>query len=85
MNAVELDRRGLRTGDAVVLRNETGSLRLIVEASPDVPVGVALVYKGRWPSGSGEPANVNVLNAGLRTDIGDSTAVHGVEAEIQRV
>jgi anaerobic selenocysteine-containing dehydrogenase len=84
LNAVELDRRGLRTGDAVVLQNETGSLRLIVEASPDVPVGVALVYKGRWPSGSGEPANVNVLNAGLRTDIGDSTAVHGVEAEIRR-
>jgi anaerobic selenocysteine-containing dehydrogenase len=84
LSAAELDRRGLRTGDAVVLRNGTGSLRLLAEASPDVPVGVALVHKGRWPSGSGEPANVNVLNRGLKTDIGDSTAVHGVEAEIER-
>jgi anaerobic selenocysteine-containing dehydrogenase len=84
LNTVELDRRNIRSGDAIVLRNETGSLRLVAEACADVPEGVALVHKGRWPSASGKSANVNVLNNGLRTDIGESNAVHGVEAEIAR-
>lgn len=82
VNARELASRGIKDGDAVLLKNETGALRLKAAVSANVPDGVALVYKGRWPRTSGDAANVNVLNPGLRTDIADSSAVHGVTAEL---
>jgi hypothetical protein len=44
--------------------------------------GVALVHKGRWPKCEPSRANVNVLNPGLKTDIGESSCVHAVEAEL---
>jgi anaerobic selenocysteine-containing dehydrogenase len=77
-------RRGLAEGDPVVLENAAGSLRLKVQISPIVPNGVALVYKGSWPRYTDDAANVNVLNPGLRSDIAESTAVHGVEASLVR-
>lgn len=82
MSKCELERRGLTTGTSVILKNEAGALAVTLEASEEVPEGVALVHKGRWPGRAGDAANVNILNAGLRTDIGESTAVHGVEAEL---
>lgn len=82
LNARELASRGIKDGDAVLLKNETGALQLKAAVSANVPDGVALVYKGRWPRTSGDAANVNVLNPGLKTDIADSTAVHGVTAEL---
>jgi anaerobic selenocysteine-containing dehydrogenase len=77
-------KRGLSEGDRVLLENGAGSLHLTVRISPDVPENVALVYKGRWPRYTGEAANVNVLNAGLKSDIAESTAVHGVHARLTR-
>jgi hypothetical protein len=51
-----------------------------------VPPGVALSPKGRWPRRAGKQrANVNVLNPGAKSDMGESTAVHGVEVEIGAV
>ena len=48
-----------------------------------VPAGVALSPKGRWPRRAGKQrANVNTLNPGLKSDMGESSAVHGVEVEI---
>ncbi|MFD0986085.1 molybdopterin-containing oxidoreductase family protein [Methyloligella solikamskensis] len=78
----ELERRGLKDGDQVVLRNETGALTLEAAVSEAVPEGVALVYKGRWLGRSHKDANVNVLNIGLKADVAESTAVHGVAAEL---
>ena len=49
--------RGLQVDDEVMLSNETGSLKLRVRLSDDVPPGVALSHKGRWPrqeAGGGE-------------------------------
>jgi anaerobic selenocysteine-containing dehydrogenase len=80
----ETERRGLSEGENVVLMNDAGSLHLKVRISPNVPDRVALVYKGSWPSHCGGTANVNVLNAGLRSDIAESTAVHGVEATLAK-
>jgi anaerobic selenocysteine-containing dehydrogenase len=81
INPVEAARRGIGEGQAVTLSNETGSLSLRAKCTEDVPEGVALVHKGRWLDGSGS-ANVNVLNYGMKTDIGESSAVHGVEADL---
>ena len=75
------DRR-LRDGDPVIVANETGRLNLRVVLSDAVPRGVALAHKGKWPKQQQDGANVNVLNPGQRTDMGDSTAVHGVEVTV---
>ncbi|MFN8590375.1 MAG: molybdopterin-dependent oxidoreductase [Thermomicrobiales bacterium] len=75
--------RGLADGDAVVLVNDTGALPLHLTISPDVPPGVAFSPKGRWPKQEGSAANVNVLNDGRKTDMGESSSVHSVEVEIR--
>src|SRR5215212_7476031 len=77
--------RGLQVDYEVMLSNETGSLKLRVRLSDDVPPGVALSHKGRWPRQEPEGANVNVLNPGRKTDIGESTCVHGVEVAVTHV
>jgi anaerobic selenocysteine-containing dehydrogenase len=71
--------RGLMEGDDVLVANETGSLSLRLTLSEALPRGVALSHKGRWPKREAARANVNVLNPGDKTDMGESTCVHGVE------
>ncbi len=85
LNPVEAAARKLVAGSTARLSNATGSLDLVVKTSDDVPMGVALVYKGRWPKHDRNGANVNVLNPGEKTDIGESSAVHGVEAHIEPI
>ncbi|MDX6546497.1 MAG: hypothetical protein QOG33_47, partial [Gaiellales bacterium] len=77
--------RGLAEGDRVRLWNETGSLELSVEVSDIVPAGVAYSPKGRWPKREPQSFNINVLNDGRKSDIGDSSSVHGVEVSIEAV
>jgi anaerobic selenocysteine-containing dehydrogenase len=78
--------RGLKAGDPVRLVNETGSLDLVLAVDDTVPPGAALSHKGRWPKLDGAVrANVNVLNPGLKSDMGESTCVHGVEVTIERI
>jgi anaerobic selenocysteine-containing dehydrogenase len=74
--------RGLRRGDEVVLRNTTGELRLTLELTDAVPQGVAYAPKCRWPAHEAAGANVNALNPGAKTDMGESSAVHGVLVEL---
>jgi anaerobic selenocysteine-containing dehydrogenase len=74
--------RGLRKGDLVTLRNATGALQLTVDVSDAVPPGVAYAPKCRWPSHETTGANVNTLNPGAKTDMGESSAVHGVLVEL---
>jgi anaerobic selenocysteine-containing dehydrogenase len=75
--------RGLAEGDMVRMWNETGSLELSVVVSDIVPAGVAYSPKGRWPKREPQAFNVNVLNDGRKSDIGESTAVHGVEVTVE--
>jgi anaerobic selenocysteine-containing dehydrogenase len=77
--------RGIADGDVVELTNETGRLRMSACIAPMVPAGVALARKSRWPKLSPEHANVNLLNPGRKTDMGESTAVHGVEVMVARI
>jgi anaerobic selenocysteine-containing dehydrogenase len=77
--------RGLEPGDDVELRNDTGRLRARLVVSADVLPGVALSHKGRWPKLEQGGANVNFLNAGEKADMGESTAVHGVEVELRAI
>jgi anaerobic selenocysteine-containing dehydrogenase len=75
--------RAIAQGDRVELRNENGRLELIAQTTPNVPPGVALVHKGRWPKLDPNRANVNVLNPGNKSDMGESSCVHAVEAELR--
>ena len=77
--------RGLAEGDEALLSNETGSLKLLVRLSNDVPPGVALSHKGRWPRQEPQAANVNVLNPGRKTDMGENSCVHSVEVAVSRL
>ena len=74
--------RGLAEGDTVVLANGTGRLTLTLALSDELPRGVAYAPKGRWPKLEPTRANVNVLNPGTRADMGDATAVHGIEVTL---
>ncbi len=82
LNIDEAHSRSLSDGDAVVLFNEVGRLPLRLIVSEHVPRGVALVPKGRWPKLDPSRANVNVLNNGRKSDMGESSSVHSVEVEI---
>lgn len=77
--------RGLAAGDAVVLSSDTGQLSVIVELSDQLPRGVAYSPKGRWPKREPGAANVNVLNPGIESDMGQSTTVHGIEVTVAPV
>jgi anaerobic selenocysteine-containing dehydrogenase len=82
LNAKDVARRKLAQGDVVRLSSKAGHINLAVNISADVPEGVALSHKSRWPSQTPGESNINILNPGLRTDIADSTAVHGIEVEM---
>jgi len=75
-------RRGLAEGDQVLVANETGRLVMRVTLTETVPRGVALSHKGRWPKQEAGHRNVNVLNPGRKSDMGESTAVHSVEVTV---
>ena len=72
----------LPSGAQAVLSNETGSLRVTVATAEIVPRGVALSHKGHWPNRTAEAGNVNRLNPGVVSDMGESTSVHGTEVRI---
>jgi len=74
---------GLQEGDEARLSNDTGEIVLKVRLSDAIPAGVALAHKGRWPKREPNQANVNFLNPGQKTDMGESSSVHGVEVFIR--
>jgi len=83
LNAKEAFKRGFEQGTHVVVSSAAGELPLQVSISDEVPIGVALVHKGRWPKLDPSHANVNVLNTGQKSDMGESSSVHSVEVEIR--
>jgi anaerobic selenocysteine-containing dehydrogenase len=77
------DAAGMADGDLVSLRNQEGAIDMVLRLDAALPRGVALAPKGRWPRFSGG-ANVNALYDGTHADVGESSCVHGVEAELVR-
>jgi anaerobic selenocysteine-containing dehydrogenase len=83
LHPADAGERQLSDGDHALVHNECGQLELRVVISDEVPRGVALTHKGRWLSADAASANVNVLNAGRKSDMGESTAVHSVEVSVR--
>jgi anaerobic selenocysteine-containing dehydrogenase len=82
LNSADAQERHLAEGDSALVYNDCGRLRLRVAISDRVPRGVALAHKGRWLRADAAGANVNVLNPGAKSDMGESTAVHSVEVSV---
>ncbi len=70
-------------GQRVVLANDAGELAMTAVVSDIVPAGALLADKSRWPRGEGGH-NVNLLHIPRKTDMGESTSVHGVEVTVSR-
>lgn len=85
MHPADAAGRGLAEGAEALVANETGRLVMRVTLTEAVPRGVALSHKGRWPKREAGLRNVNVLNPGGKTDMGESTSVHGVEVTVGRL
>ena len=83
LNRLDAERLEIEDGQSVLLRNELGDLRLRAEISQDTLPGVALVWKGNWPMYELKcGGNINLLNQGEKTDMGESSCVHNVEVEL---
>lgn len=77
----DAERLAINTGDAVRVSNTTGTLMLVAEVSDVVVPGTVMSYKGRWPSQ--EDDGLNALYDGTANDMGESSAVHGVEVQVR--
>ncbi|MDE0418692.1 MAG: molybdopterin-dependent oxidoreductase [bacterium] len=73
---------GVSTGDEVRLSNDAGSLTMVAVVSDSVPTRVLMTDKSRWPGPGG--TNVNHLHIPRKSDMGESTCVHGVEVTLSR-
>jgi anaerobic selenocysteine-containing dehydrogenase len=82
LHPADATERHLAEGDLALVHNDCGRLSLKVAISDDLPRGVALAHKGRWLRADAAGANVNVLNPGAKSDMGESTAVHSVEVSV---
>lgn len=73
--------RGITDGQKVTLSNDAASLQMTAVVSDIIPAGTLLTDKSRWPNAEGGQ-NVNALHIPEKTDMGESTSVHGVEVGI---
>lgn len=74
--------RGLEAGAKVSVSNATARIEMILDVAPLVPRGVALAAKSRWPKLIPGGLSVNALNPGQKSDMAESSSVHGVEVEV---
>ena len=85
LHPVDAEAMGLSEGANARVHNDVGALTMRVAISEKTLPGVAWSPKGMWPARGADGLNVNALNPGLRADMGDSTALHGVEVTLERL
>ena len=73
---------GLNDGALVRLSNEQGEIVMPLHVAARTPKGVALAVKGAWPKLSPQRRNINALHKAHKTDMGESTSVHGIEVTV---
>jgi anaerobic selenocysteine-containing dehydrogenase len=82
LNPADAEALALKDGQPAIVSSRTGQIKLRVRCSDIVAKGVALSPKGRWPKLDEAATNVNVLNSGERSDMGESSSVHGTLVRI---
>ena len=81
IHPADAKRLRIADGQPVTLTNEAGHMTLKAVVSDIIPAGSLLTDKSRWP-GLEHGVNVNLLHVPQKTDMGESTSVHGVEVEL---
>jgi anaerobic selenocysteine-containing dehydrogenase len=84
MTAADAAERRLGEGDMARVSSAAGSLVVPVRITDELPVQVALIPKGGWPKLRPDGLNVNALTTTERSDMGQSTAIHGLEVVVER-
>jgi anaerobic selenocysteine-containing dehydrogenase len=74
--------RGLQDGERAKVGNATATIEMIIDIVPTLPRGVALAAKSRWPKLIPGGLSVNALNPGTKSDMAESSSVHGIEVEV---
>lgn len=69
-------RLGVSAGRRLRLENAVDSMEVVAAVGAVVPPGTLYGVKGHWGS------NLNRLNPGLKTDMGESSAVHSVAVKV---
>ena len=82
MHPEDAERLAIHAGDSVRVSNASGELTLVAAVSDVVVPGTVMSYKGRWPSQEAE--GLNALYDGAANDMGESSAVHGIEVQVTR-
>ena len=82
LHPADAKRLSIASGDAVRVSNDCGEVTLTAEVSDRVLPGTAMSYKGRWPSQESGADSLNTLYDGVANDMGESSAVHGVEVRV---
>jgi anaerobic selenocysteine-containing dehydrogenase len=83
LTATDAAARGLTDGAPARVTSPAGELVLAVRITDQLPDGVALIPKGGWPKLTGGRGNVNALTGSQRSDMGASSAIHGVEVRVE--
>ncbi len=76
LHPADAGRLGIVSGARVRLESAIDSLEAEAEIDDLIPPGAVYSVKGHWGS------NVNRLNPGAKTDMGESTAVHAVAVKV---
>jgi anaerobic selenocysteine-containing dehydrogenase len=82
LTAPDAAARGLSDGSIARVCSDAGELTAPVRITDELPVGVALIPKGGWPKLTRGRANVNALTRAVASDMGASTAIHGLEVTV---
>ncbi len=85
LNPEDAGRLGIEPGQTVSVSNALGELHLTAIVSDVVLPGTAMSYKGRWPQLEPGGDNLNLLYDGAKNDLGESSAVHGIEVAVAPV
>lgn len=83
LNAVDARVAGIGDGEAVRIKNESGTVKLQARIDDSVLPGTAIAYKGRWPNLEADASNINFVHTPRKTDMGESSSVHATEIEIE--
>ncbi|HEX6779680.1 MAG TPA: molybdopterin-dependent oxidoreductase, partial [Ktedonobacterales bacterium] len=77
-------RRGISSGDEVIIENERGWLQLRALVTDNVPPGVAVAPKGRWGQLSPGGRNINWTTSDALADLAGQSTFHSNLVEIRK-
>jgi anaerobic selenocysteine-containing dehydrogenase len=74
---------GIADADPVRLSNDAGQIDLLAHISDAVPPRTLLSSKSRWAKCEDTHVNINVVHMARKTDMGESTSVHGTLVRLE--